>query len=55
MASVLSTPSSMITNRNSTTTAPAYTITCTAARKLASSERNRTATPNNVVTRLIAA
>ena len=35
-SSAWSTPSSMITNRNSTTIAPAYTITCTAARKWAS-------------------
>ena len=45
----------MITNRNSTTIAPAYTITCTAARKWASIATNSTATPNSVSTRLSAA
>src|SRR5688500_5305271 len=40
----------MITNRNSTTMAPAYTITCTAARKCASCATNSTATPSSVAT-----
>src|SRR5690606_25383264 len=47
-SSVSSTPSSMITNRNSTTIAPAYTITWTAARKCASSATKWTAMPNSV-------
>ena len=52
--STRSTPSSMITNRNSTTIAPAYTITCTAARKWASIATKCTATPNSVSTKLSA-
>ena len=45
-----STPSSMITNRNSTTMAPAYTTTCTAARRWASCWMNSTATLTSVTT-----
>ena len=45
-----STPRNMITKRNSTTMAPAYTMTWTAARKLACCSTKSTATPNSVMT-----
>ena len=54
MASLRSTPSSMITKRNSTTMAPAYTMTCTAARNCAFSSTKSTAMPNSVITSMSA-
>ena len=44
-----------MTNRNSTTIAPAYTMICTTATKWAPSATNCTATPNSVSTRPSAA
>ena len=49
-----STPRNMMTNRKSTTMAPAYTMTCTAARKLACCSTKSTATPNSVMTSISA-
>src|SRR5580692_7619122 len=51
MCSRRSTPRNMITNKKSTTMAPAYTMICTAARKSADCATKATATPINVMIR----